>query len=220
MRRFTIIVVTIIGVLGMIQQRQDGRTRLPAPARDGEMSLEAALAARRSVRQFAQTRLTPKQIAQLCWAAQGITEPQRGLRTAPSAGALYPIELYVVTAAGVDHYEPDGHVLRRRLKDDVRRALQRAALNQEAIGEAPVSVVITAVAQRTERKYGRRAERYCFLEAGHVAQNILLQATALRLAAVPIGAFDDRDVAGVLQLPDDHRPLYIVSVGHPRTASD
>lgn len=193
----------------------DDPGRLPPPAAAGHMSLEQAIGARRSVRRFADRPLTDEQISQLCWAGQGITDTAESLRAAPSAGALYPMEIYLVTAEGVDHYRPVGHQLTRHLTGDVRPVLRRAALDEEAIGQAAASVLIAAVVEQTARRYGRRAERYCFLEAGHIAQNILLQATALNLASVPIGAFDDKKVAAALKLPGEHRVLYIVAVGHP-----
>ena len=122
----------------------------------------------------------------------------------------------MATADGVDHYEPKGHRLTRRLPGDLRQPLQLAALDQDAVGDAPAVFVITAVVERTARKYGQRAERYCFIEAGHIAQNILLQATALELAGVPVGGIDDDKVAAALRLPKDHRVLYLVPIGHPK----
>jgi len=202
------------GVIGAAPgERESGLERLPAPVLVGRMSLEEAIAQRRSLRRFTDQRLTLAQIAQLCWAGQGITDPDRGFRAAPSAGALYPIELYVVTADGVDHYRPKGPALLRVISGDVRRALQKAALEQRPVGDAPACVVIAAVVQRCARKYERRAERYCYLEAGHVAQNILLQATALNLGGVTIGAFEDDKVAALLKLPKDHRVLYLLPIG-------
>ena len=196
-------------------EREPGLGQLPAPVLAGRMSLEEAIARRRSLRQFGDRKLSVAQIAQLCWAGQGITEPDRRLRACPSAGALYPMELYVVTAAGVDHYKPVDHAMLRVISGDVRRELQGAALGQESVGDAPACVVIAAVVQRTARKYGQRAERYCYLEAGHVAQNILLQATALNLGGVTIGAFEDDKVAALLKLPKGHRVLYLLPIGHP-----
>ncbi len=189
---------------------------LPPPVLTGSMAVEEAIARRRSVREFASTPLTLAQISQLCWAGQGITDRPRGYRAVPSAGALFPVELYIVTADGVDLYHPAGHKLERHLAGDVRPALQRAALDQEAVGHAPTCLVITAVPERSARKYGGRAERYCFIEAGHVAQNVLLQATALGLAGVPLGAFQDDEVAQVLSLPGNHRVLYLVPIGYRR----
>lgn len=180
------------------------------------MSLEECLRRRRSVREFRSTPLGNRELGQLLWAAQGITHPD-GLRTAPSAGALYPLETHVATASGLYHYEPRGHQLHRRSGRDLRRALYKAALEQEAVGEAPAVFVLAAVHERTARKYGAtRATRYVALEAGHAAQNLLLQAVALGLGAVVVGAFEDAQVQEVLALPPDHRPLYLIPVGHPR----
>ncbi len=195
--------------------RMVGRAvELPAPRTDGPMSLERALAERRSVRDFTDERLTLEELAQLLWAAQGITADWGG-RTAPSAGALYPLEVYAVTPGGLYHYLPDGHRADVLRADDLRRPLAAAALGQSAVAEAPAVLVIAAVFRRTEVKYGERAERYVHLEAGHAAQNVLLQAVALGLGGVPIGAFSDREVQRVLGLPADHEPLYLIPVGHP-----
>jgi len=194
----------------------DGSKPLPPPRLSGPMSLEEAVNSRRSVREFQNQPLTREHLSQLCWAGQGITDPQGGLRAAPSAGALYPIELFLVTAEGVDHYVPQRHALERHLDGDLRAALQAASLDQESIGEAPLSVVITAVVDRTARKYGPRAERYCLIEAGHVAQNVLLQAAALGLRGVPIGAYEDSKVVKNLKLPKEHKVLYILAIGRPR----
>ncbi len=187
---------------------------LPAPRTDGGMSLEEALAARRSAREFTDEPLTLEQISQLLWSAQGITADWGG-RTAPSAGALYPLEVYVVTADGSFHYLPDGHRLWVMSRGDLRAPLAEAALGQAAVSEAPAVFVITAVYARTAGKYGDRAERYVRLEAGHACQNLLLQAVALGLGAVPIGAFSDTEVQRVLGLPADQEPLYLIPVGHP-----
>jgi len=208
----------VFGVVWLAMASGGGeRKSTPLPPRDleGKMTLEEAIAQRRSIREFADKPLTTEQIGQLCWAGQGITDKATGFRSAPSAGALYPIELYIVTAEAVAHYEPKHHSLQRQFTGDVRLALQKAGLGQEAIGDAPMCMVIIAVVERTASKYGSRAERYCILEAGHVAQNILLQATALGLGSVPIGAFDDKEVAAVLKLPKGHRVLYMLPVGHP-----
>jgi SagB-type dehydrogenase family enzyme len=189
---------------------------LPAASREGKMSLEESLAKRRSIRSFKSQALTREQIAQLCWAAQGISEPKRGLRTCPSAGALYPLELYVVTAEGVERYVPGTHATEKHLAGDMRAKLQAAALGQSCVGQAPATFVIAGVFARTQRKYGQRAERYVWIEVGHAGQNILLEATAMGLGAVPVGAFKDKDVAAALSLPGDHVPLYLIPVGAPK----
>lgn len=188
---------------------------LPEPELEGGLSLEEALAGRRSVREFTGEALTLEEISQLFWAAQGITTDWGG-RTAPSAGALYPLELYVATEEGLYHYVPQGHKLAVESKKDLREALWKAGLQQRALREAPAVFVVTGVYERTRQKYGDRAVRYVRLEAGHACQNLLLQAVALDLGAVPIGAFYDGRVQEALALPEDHRPLYLVPVGHPR----
>jgi SagB-type dehydrogenase family enzyme len=188
---------------------------LPAPRVAGLVSLEEALAARRSTRVFSAELLTLDDLSQLLWSAQGITEAGGGGRAAPSAGGTYPLELYVVSPMGLHHYLPSGHSLEVLGEEDLRLALAQAALGQQYVADAPAVVVITAVFARTEERYGERAERYVHLEAGHAAQNILLQAVALDLGAVPIGAFRDEEVRVLLNLPADHVPLYLIPVGHP-----
>jgi SagB-type dehydrogenase family enzyme len=190
-------------------------TPLPQPALTGELSLEEALVQRRSVRTFQDAPLTHAELGQLLWAAQGITS-EHGFRTAPSAGALYPLELYVATAEGVFHYSPQSHYLEVMSAHDVRPALHQAALQQEAIRQAPAVFIVTAIYERTAQKYGAvRSPRYVHLEVGHAAQNLLLEAVALGLGAVPIGAFEDEKIQAILGLPPDHEPLYLIPVGHP-----
>ncbi|WP_208599058.1 SagB/ThcOx family dehydrogenase [Desulfonatronum thioautotrophicum] len=199
---------------------------LPAPSRSSSVSLEETLAQRRSVRSFSDTPLTLAEIGQLLWAAQGISEPRRGLRTAPSAGATYPLEIDVVIgnlegiAAGVYRYAPGEHALRpldqERLQGDQRQALAQAGLNQSPLHSAPVTFAISAVHARTAARYGDRATRYVDMEVGHAAQNLSLQAVALGLGSVVIGAFNDREVASVLGLSSGESPLYLIPVGTPR----
>lgn len=189
---------------------------LPSPHLAGSMSLEEAIASRRSSREFSNIALTMDEISQLCWAAQGITDKRSGLRASPSAGALYPIELYVVLPGGMYQYRPDSHKIDPHIEGDMRKALQSAALDQEVVGDAPACFVVAAVIDRTAKKYGTRAERYCFMEAGHVGQNILLQAASLGLAGVPVGAFEDRQCAATLKLPKGQRVLYLLPIGHPK----
>jgi SagB-type dehydrogenase family enzyme len=187
---------------------------LPSPVTTGGMALDRALATRRSARSFAPTPLPTGIIGQLLWAGQGITSAD-GKRTAPSAGGLYPIELYVVDATRLIHYLPAGHRIEIRPEADLRPELQDAAFGQGVIGAAPQLVVVAAVYARTAAKYGARAHGYVDLEAGHVAQNILLQATALHLAAVPVGGLDGARAAQVLSLPPDQTVLYLVPIGWP-----
>lgn len=190
-------------------------TALPPPKQEGAVSLEEALARRRSVRSFEDRPLTTSELGQLLWAAQGVTD-ERGFRATPSAGALYPLELYVATADGVLHYLPDGHRWQVVSQDDARQGLYQAALRQDPVRQAPAVFVVAAVYERTAQKYGaQRSPRYVHMEAGHAAQNLLLQAVALGLGGVPIGAFDDGAVQEVLGLPAEHEPLYLIPVGHP-----
>ena len=198
---------------------------LPEPRVDGETALEATMAARRSVRAFQRgASLAREDLAQLLWSAQGVTEAEQGLRTAPSAGGTYPMVCYAVVGdvadlpAGVYRYDPDDHALSHHVDGDLRRDVAAAALNQNWLAEAPVVFVIAAVYERTAARYGDRAERYVHMEAGHVGQNIALQAVALSLGITMVGAFDDAAVSRRLELPDDHAPLYIIPTGPPRNA--
>jgi SagB-type dehydrogenase family enzyme len=193
---------------------------LPEPVYDSDTSLEEALLGRRSVRSFSEEPITLQQLSQLLWAGQGITDPS-GKRTAPSAGALYPLKLYVVVgnveglAVGVYKYEPETHTLIKTMDGDQRQSLAQAALGQASVQQSAVDIVITAVYEITTVKYGERGIRYVHMEAGHAAQNICLEAVALELGAVTIGAFDDAGVQQVLELPDDEVPLYIIPAGNP-----
>jgi len=189
--------------------------KLPSPITKGTVSLEETLRKRRSKRNFKDKNLTLEQISQLLWAAQGVTD-SRGYRTAPSAGALYPLEVYIVKSDGVFHYEPLDHKLTTVVSEDRRKNLALAALGQSFIAEAPLDIIIAAVYGRTKIRYGGRTERYVHMEAGHAAQNIHLEAVALGLGSVPIGAFWDDRVAKALDLPAEHKPLYIIPVGYSK----
>lgn len=195
---------------------------LPEPSLSSSVSLEEALAQRRSVRRFSNAPVSLSEIGQLLWAAQGVSEPGRGLRTAPSAGATYPLELIVIVGhgegipSGAYRYAPRDHALHPMQQEDARPALTRAALNQSALLQAPVTIAISAVQARTEARYGPRATRYVDMEAGHAAQNLTLQAVTLGLGSVVIGAFDDREVASVLVLSPGETPLYLIPVGRSR----
>ena len=191
---------------------------LPAPTLTGSASLEQVIAQRRSQREFTNSSLTIGDVGQLLWSAQGITDP-KGLRAAPSAGALYPLELYLVAgtiedmAPGIYHYRPDRHQLIKTESGDSRMALARAALSQDWIADAAAVVVFTADYQRTMRKYGHRSKRYVHIETGHAAENLFLQAQSLGLATVIVGAFDDEALASVLRLPVELQPLLLMPVG-------
>jgi SagB-type dehydrogenase family enzyme len=188
---------------------------LPAPRTDGGLSLEAALARRRTIRDLAPRPLLDEEIGQLLWAAQGITHDDIR-RAAPSASSLFALETYVATADGLDRYLPAGHALERISETDLRAALQVATGDQPFVGTAPLLVIFCAVPDRLAGRHGsERAARYAAFEAGHAAQNLLLQAVALDLGGVPIGSFRDAEVGSLLDLPAGEAPLYLFAIGHP-----
>jgi SagB-type dehydrogenase family enzyme len=193
---------------------------LPPPWEDGKTSVERALRQRRSIREFSDASLSIQNVSQLLWAAQGVTD-QQGLRTAPSAGALNPLEVYVVVgsvrdlAAGVYRYLPKTHQLKRILKGDKRSELASAALGQSYVKNNAVVLVFSAVEKRTTGKYGRRGIRYIHMEAGHAAQNVYLQAVSLGLGTVTVGAFEDDRVRRIMKMSEEERPLYLMPVGKP-----
>jgi SagB-type dehydrogenase family enzyme len=203
--------------------------KLPSPQLKGKVSLEETILRRRSVRRYRREPLELSQLSQILWAAQGITGTG-GFRAAPSAGASYPLEIFMFVGtqcviasevkqapeelpAGIYHYEADSHSLSLHKPADLRPDLARATLNQEFIIEAPVDIVICALYHRTSYRYGRRGERYVHIEVGHVGENIHLQAVALGLATVEIGAFHDEEVGKVLGVDEQIKPLYIMPLG-------
>lgn len=187
----------------------------PTPNRTGDIPLEEAIQSRRSVRSYQSTPIEFSLLGQILWAAQGLRDP-RGYRNAPSAGALYPLELYVVSQEGIFHYQINQHALKRDREGDFRSSLMQAALDQEFILQAPLTIVITAVPSRTISKYGEvRSPRYVDFEVGHVAQNVMLQASVMGLGSVPVGAFRDEEVARILELDQDSIPLYLIPIGYP-----
>jgi SagB-type dehydrogenase family enzyme len=195
------------------EARNGSPVPLPSPAAVGAVSLEQAIWKRRSMRAFRPDPLPTATIGQLLWAGQGITSPD-GKRAAPSAGALYPLELYAVTSGQVMHYLPDGHRVETRTTSDLRPGLKAAAVGQSTVGAAPVVIVVAAVPSRSTPRYGSQAEPFIQIEVGHAAENILLQAAALGLAAVPVGSLNPAGAAATLALPADQTVLYLIPVGH------
>lgn len=188
---------------------------LPSPRRSPGIGLDGALDRRRSIRSFTDESLDEDAIAHLLWAAQGVTASWGG-RTAPSAGALHPIEISVATGeGGLRRYVPDEGRTVLLTSEDRRPHIANATGGQDAALHAPALFVISGIVARTAEKYGDRAERYVQMEAGHVCQNMLLEATGLGLAAVPMGAFSDDELRTALGLGDEELPLYVVPVGHP-----
>ena len=195
------------------------KIKLPEPKYDSNTSVEKALLKRRSVRIYKKEPLSLAEVSQLVWAAQGITIPRRGLRTAPSAGALYPLELFVLignvsgVTKAVYKYEPHKHELMKIKNGDLRDDISIASLGQSWIGESAIVIVVSAVYERTTQKYGDRGIRYAHMEAGHAAQNIYLQAVSLNLGTAVLGAFKDEKVRKILNMSKEEHPLYIIPVG-------
>ncbi len=196
--------------------------QLPTPQLDSNHSIESAIHNRRTVRSIAHSQITLSDLGQLLWAAQGITS-SRGLRTAPSAGALYPLELYVLVGnvegltPGLYHYQPAPHQLVLRSQGDLRAELSQIAVNQSWVARNAAVITVCAVMSRTTQKYGDRGERYVYMEVGHAAQNVLLQALSRGLVAGVVGAFRDRALDALLKLPRGERALYLIPVGKAQT---
>lgn len=190
--------------------------KLPEPLFKGNISLEETLKSRRSVREYKQTPITLNELSQILWAVNGKTSDWGG-RTSPSAGATYPIEIYLVAGnikdveAGLYHYQADTHTLKLVKAVDLREALSRASLNQLSVKNAPATIVISGIFERTTSRYGERGIRYVLMEAGHCGQNTHIQAEALGLGSVMIGAFDDEKVKTVLGIEEDI--FYLCPVG-------
>jgi SagB-type dehydrogenase family enzyme len=195
---------------------------LPEPQTDGTTSLEKTIKTRRTIRSFTARQLTLEQFSQLLWAAYGITEDGGYKRAAASGGACYPMDIYAVVGkagvkamdAGVYHYEPMGHTVSLLLEGDLRVGLARASLGQMWMATPPLSLVICAEYARITTRYGTRGVRYAMIEAGHIGQNIFLQAEALGLGAGIVGAYHDEDVIRVMTIPRSHEPLLIMPVGY------
>jgi SagB-type dehydrogenase family enzyme len=216
-----IVFVFIALVTSTVRETVSGEAeiiKLPQPYVDGKVSIEETLLLRRSVRDYKDMPLALNEISQLLWAAQGITNPF-GFRTAPSAGALYPLEIYLVAgnvknlSQGVYKYKPKSHTLINVIKGDKRSELSAAALGQSCVKKGTAVIVLAAVYERTMKKYGQRGIRYVHIEVGHASQNIYLQAVSLKLGTVVIGAFDDGKVKKVLHMQNAEQPLAIMPIG-------
>lgn len=197
---------------------KEGHILLPAAAPSGVKSVEQVLLERRSIREYSTGAISLAELAQLLWSAQGISGTQ-GVKTAPSAGALYPLEIYAVIAKveriaeGFYKYHSATHSLQRLAQGDLRKQLAEAALNQNCVKEAPLVLIITAIYERSTGKYNHRGIRYVHMEVGHVAENVYLQAGALNLGTVMVGAFDDSRMQQILHLPEFEHPLCLLPVG-------
>ncbi len=213
-----IVLYVYLTVGGSVMAEPNEHIKLPNPELTGEQSVEMLLQQRRSVRSYKKSSLNLAEVGQLLWSAQGMSGAQ-GLRTAPSAGALYPLKLFVVVgdvngiSPGIYQYNPEEHSLLKTANGDLRKSLQEAALDQSCIGDAAVIFVFTAIYRRTTWKYGDRGVRYVHMEVGHAGQNLFLQAESLRLGTVVVGAFNDDEVREVLNLDSDIQPLSLMPVG-------
>ncbi len=206
-------------LIPLYSQKREGKVKLPPPKFKSEVSVEEALLERRSVRSYKKEKLKLEEVSQLLWAAQGITADWGG-RTAPSAGATYPLEIYIAVgdveklSPGVYHYLPEEHSLKLISEKDVRRELTGAAWGQDYILQAPLSIIIAAEYKRTTGRYGERGKRYVYMEVGHCGQNIHLQCETLGLGTVVIGAFSDERVKRILGIKEE--PLYMMPVGRKK----
>jgi SagB-type dehydrogenase family enzyme len=204
------------------RQIKEAAMKLRPPKTDGTISVEWAIKQRRTIRSFSPGTLELNQLSQLLWSAQGITENGGFKRAAPSAGAMYPMDVYAVVGrssvvqieAGVYRYEPNGHALSYITKEDVRDRVAKASLSQMWMAQAPLNIVITAEYSRITVKYKERGIRYAMIEAGHIAQNLFLQAEALGLKAAIVGAFHDNELIEIMKIPRTHEPLLIMPIGY------
>lgn len=193
---------------------------LPNPAYDGGISVERALKERRSVRKYSKEEISVTEISQILWSAQGITKKIGGLRTAPSAGALYPLEIYLIAGEvegipkGIYKYSPQSHSIKMTQEGDNRQKLLTCC--QPFVRKAPAIIVIAGVYERTALKYGKRARQYVHIEAGAAGQNIYLQSESLGIGTVFVGAFIDSRLKSLLSLPEDEYPLGVMPLGRKR----
>jgi SagB-type dehydrogenase family enzyme len=226
MRRITLAVLIVLVVaaqLSLAQAPAQGtavqqeiksaeKVSLPPPAKTGGMSLNEALARRRSVRSFTSASLTPQEVAQLLWSAQGITG-DKGQRTAPSAHAWYFLRVYLANSEGLFEYLPASHELQKVSGKDLRASLSP----QAAVSAAPAVLIVAGDYDRAVQQVGpEMGTRFVVVEAGHAAQNVLLQATALGLGAVPVGGIQPKQAQATAGLPANSVPIYLIPVGHPK----
>jgi SagB-type dehydrogenase family enzyme len=186
----------------------------PVPSK-GNVSIEEAIWLRRSARKFSEEMPSTEAVSRLLWSAQGITDAKNGLRSAPSAGATYPLELYLATSEYLARYVPGSHSLVIATREDVRKALAAAAFGQDWVAEAPLVFIFTAVVARTAQRYDERANLYVPIEVGCASENLMLEAAALGLGSVAVGAFSEKEASKALKLPKGCDPYLIVPVGVP-----
>jgi SagB-type dehydrogenase family enzyme len=219
MKTWTILILAAVAISASIAGLEVGAVaqetiQLPPPSTKGKVSLEETIAMRRSLRSFGDEGISLQEISQLLWAGQGTTTPNGKRRAAPSAGAIYPMTLYAFTKDGLYRYDPKSHALTQLDKKDLRKELVATLAGRRENAKAPLIVVIVADVNKTAAKYKDRATRYCDLEAGHIAQNMALQAEALKMGMVTIGAFRDEEIRSLLNLQKERRVCYVLPFGH------
>ncbi|HPQ19596.1 MAG TPA: SagB/ThcOx family dehydrogenase [bacterium] len=193
--------------------------KLPKPENISKISIEEALLKRRSIREYKDEALTIKEVSQILWSAQGITEPKKKFRTAPSAGAIFPLNIYLVVnkveniEKGIYKYLPETHEIIQFLNEDKREDIYKACLQQSCIKNGAIIIVITGNFEKIKKRYSERGVRYTYIEVGHCSQNIYLQCVSLNLGTVAVGAFYDEEVKKILKLPDEEEPLYLMPIG-------
>ena len=200
--------------LPVFSYAEDMIIKLPDPKEKSNISLEESIKRRRSERNLSGKGLSLEQIGQLLWACQGVTDKNGRYRSAPSAGATYPLEIYLVAGDGMFHYIPEQHSIKRIKDMDLRGELSQACLGQGFVKDAAIDIVICADFERTTGRYGERGKNYVYIEVGHAAENLHLQAAAEGLGSVPVGAFSDLKVKKVLGLSEELVPIYVVPVGY------
>jgi len=220
MKRLTILGIVLVCFAALCLGQRRTRSpqkivQLTKPNLTGTLTFEEALAKRRSVRLFSSKPLESEHIGQLAWAGQGITDQQRGLRTAPSAGETYPIDLYFATEQGLFVYRPAEHSLEQTSDQDIRAKLAAATSMQESVATAGCNIIVAGSVRKLTSQFREKARTYMLLEAGHIAQNIQLQAVCLDLGSVTIGGFNTKDVSRTCRLTRGLEPIYIICVGHP-----
>jgi len=216
---FSFFYVSLLNAAGGEMMSDESKIVLPKPRYKSAVSVEEAILKRRSVRNYIDKSLKIEDISQLLWSAQGITDERRKFRAAPSAGALFPLEVFLVVGNvssledGIYRYDPSNHAITKLIEGDYRKDLSLAALGQSCVRNGAISIIFVGVSERVTKKYGKRGIRYTYMEAGHAAQNVYLQAEALGLGTVVVGAFMDNKVKDVIGMKEEETPLYILPVG-------
>lgn len=206
--------ISLNGLFAFAQDAAQPEKRvLPKVSDKGAISLEELLWKRQSTHAFTAQVPSWEQIGQMLWAAQGVNRPNEKKRTVPSAGATYPLEMYVILPEGIYHYLPNEHAAVQTKKGNPWEELLKAGFKPASVYHSPCVFVIGAEFERTSKRFGDEATRYVYLEGGHAAQNLLLQAEALGLSTVPIGVALNQQVCDLLGIPKEQKPIYVIATG-------